>query len=56
MKTVTTKKTISRQHGPIPHPNAATKQQLIDRFVELLLAAAIGMGAAATVLFILALA
>lgn len=56
MKTVTTKKNNSRQRCRIPYPNAATKQQLIDRFVELLLSAAIGMGAAATVLFILALA
>lgn len=56
MKTATTNKSHSRRHYNVPYPNAATKQQLIDRFVELLLTAAIGIGAAAIVLFILALA
>lgn len=56
MKTVITKKTHSHQHCGAPYPNAATKQQLFDQFVELLLAAAIGIGAAAILLFILAIA
>ena len=41
-----------------PHllfPNAATKRQILDRFIELLLMAALGIGAAALVLFFLAL-
>ena len=55
MKTATTGKTHPRRHCNVPYPNAATKQQLIEHFVELLLTAAIGIGAAA-VLFILAIA
>lgn len=56
MKTVTTKKSNLQQHCGVPYPNAATRRQLIDQFVELLLTGAIGISAAAIVLFILALA
>lgn len=56
MKTVTTRKNRSRRSCGLPYPNAATRQQLLDHFVELLLTGAIGIGAAAIVLFILALA
>ena len=55
MKTAAQRTTfVSRPR--IPYPNAATKGQIIDRFVELLLTAALGIGAAAILLFILALA
>lgn len=56
MKTVTTKKPNITKHCRVPYPNAATRQQLIDQFVELLLTGAVGISAAAIVLFILALA
>ena len=56
MKTVTTKKPNSHRNYGVPYPNAATRQQLLDQFVELLLTGAIGIAAAAIVLFILAIA
>lgn len=56
MKTATTGKSHPRRHYSVPYPNAATKQQIFDHFVELLLTAAVGIGAAAIVLFILAIA
>ena len=56
MKTVTTKKSKMPKRCHVPYPNAATKQQVLDQFVELLLAAAIGISSAAIVLFILAIA
>ena len=56
MKTVTTRKPYTRKSCHVPYPNAATKQQLFDQFVELLLAAAVGIGGAAILLFILVLA
>ena len=56
MKTVTTRKTHSQRHCGVPYPNAATRQQILDQFVELLLAAAVGVGGAAILLFILVLA
>lgn len=56
MKTITynTADLANRPH--IPYPNAATRRQVLDRFVELLLMAGLGVGAAAILLFILALA
>ena len=56
MKTVTTRKSNSQRRCSVPYPNAATKQELFDHFFELLLAAAVGIGAAAILLFILAIA
>ena len=56
MKTVTTRKPYSQRRCGVPFPNAATKQELFDHFVELLLAGAVGIGAAAILLFILAIA
>ena len=41
---------------PVPFPNAATRKELFRKIVDLLLIAAIGAGAAASLLFILALA
>jgi hypothetical protein len=55
MKTVTTRKSHTRRQYGIPYPNAATKQQLFDQFVELLLTAAVGIGGAAILLFIMAI-
>lgn len=48
MKTVTIAK-------PIPYPNAATRRQILNRVVDLLLTAVIGVGLAASLLFLLAL-
>ena len=56
MKTVTTRKNHSQRRCGVPYPNAATKRQLLDQFVELLLAGAVGIAGAAILLFILALA
>lgn len=56
MKTVTTRKMHSQRRCGVPYPNAATRQQLFDQFVELLLAGAVGIGSAAILLFILVLA
>ena len=40
----------------IPYPNAATRKEILRKIVDLLLVAAIGAGAAASLLFVLALA
>lgn len=56
MKTATARRNVLTSRPKLPYPNAATKRQILDRFVELLLMAALGIGAAAMVLFILALA
>ena len=56
MKTTAARHTHLTNRPQLPYPNAATKRQLFDRFIELLLMAALGIGAAAIVLFILALA
>lgn len=56
MKTLTAHRTDLANRPNLPYPNAATKRQIADRFVELLLMAALGIGAAAIVLFFLALA
>ena len=39
----------------LPYPNAATRRELFSKFLDLLLMAAIGAGAAAILLFLLAL-
>lgn len=56
MKTITYRTTDLANRPNIPYPNAATRRKLLDRFVELLLMAGLGVGAAAIFLFILALA
>ena len=40
----------------IPYPNAATRKEMLRKIVDLLLVAAIGAGAAASLLFLMALA
>ena len=49
MKTTTIRKTS------LPYPNAATRRQGMNKALDLLLMAAIGAGAAAMLLFVLAL-
>lgn len=56
MKTATVHRADLANRPLLPHPNAATKRQIFDRFIELLLMGALGVGAAAIVLFTLALA
>lgn len=46
---------ICSQRKPLPYPNAATRRQLWGNFLDLLLAAASGMGIAASVLLLLSL-
>lgn len=52
MKTTTT--TIRK--AALPYPNAATRKQIMNKVLDLLLMAAIGAGIAAMLLFLLALA
>jgi len=56
MKTATVRHADFAKRPRLPYPNAATKRQIFDRFIELLLMAALGAGAAASILLILALA
>ena len=56
MKTAAIHRTDLANRPNLPYPNAATKRQLFQRFIDLLLMAALGAGAAASILFILALA
>lgn len=54
MKTAVVKRT--NNHMPVmPFPNAATKQELLQKFLDLLLVAAIGAGLAASLIFLIAL-
>ncbi len=40
---------------PVPFPNAATRRQILGKFLDTLLIAACGMGLAAMVVFLLAI-
>lgn len=40
----------------LPYPNAATRREILSKFLDLLLVGAIGAGLAASLLFLLALA
>lgn len=55
MKTVAYRTDYAPQPN-LPYPNAATRRELFNRFIDLLLVGAIGAGAAAILLFLLALA
>lgn len=55
MKTTTVYRTgFTKRNAPL-YPNAATKQELFQKFIDLLLVAAIGISAATIVLFVIAL-
>ena len=56
MKTAAMHRSDLANRPNLPYPNAATKRQIFDRFIDLLLMAALGVGTAACVLFILVLA
>lgn len=56
MKTTATYKPMYSVQAKVPYPNAASRREIFGKVVDLLLMAASGAGAAAVVLFILALA
>ena len=56
MKTATIKRAQNNRMPVIPYPNAATKQELLHKFLDMILVGAIGAGLAACLLFFLALA
>ena len=50
------KTTIINEKSTLPYPNAATRRQIANKVLDLLLMAAVGAGIAAMLLFLLALA
>ena len=56
MKTATIKSMQLTATATIPYPNAATKQEILCKFLDLLLIGAIGAGLAACIIFLLSLA
>lgn len=56
MKTAAVYRPVRSAHPQIPYPNAASRRQILAKAVDFLLMAASGAGAAAIVLFLLALA
>lgn len=56
MKTATMKQRQIQKMPIIPYPNAATKRELLNKFLDLVLVGAIGAGLAACLLFLLATA
>lgn len=56
MKTATVHYQKSKTRPQIPYPNAATKKELVNRFVDLLLTGAMGAALAALLLFLLVIA
>ena len=52
MKTATARYTTVKKTPHIPYPNAATKKELLNKFLDLLLTAAICAGLAALLLFL----
>ena len=55
MKTAAVKRTTFNNMPVIPYPNAATKEEIIHKTLDLLLVAAIGAGLAACLIFLIAL-
>lgn len=55
MKTNVIYRTDYANRPNLPYPNAATRQELLHKFLDLLLMGALGVGAAAILLFVLAL-
>ncbi len=56
MKTTVLYPTVRPGKAHVTYPNSASRRQIINKVVDLLLMAASGAGAAAMVLFLLALA
>ncbi len=55
MKTTAIYRTDYAPRPNLPFPNAATRKDILHRFLDLLLMGALGMGAAAILLFMLVL-
>lgn len=56
MKTATVHRSNHAARPNVPFPNAATRRQVVDRIVDLTLTFMLGAGAAAILLFVLAVA
>ena len=56
MKTETYRRTKMNSVPAIPYPNAATRQELFHKYLDLVLVCAMGAGAAACLLLFLAIA
>ena len=55
MKTATMKRIQMNKASVIPYPNAATRQEILHKFLDTVLVGAIGAGLAVCLLFFLAL-
>lgn len=55
MKTITLYRTDYANRPNLPYPNAATRQEITNKILDLLLMAALGIGAAAILLFLVVL-
>jgi ABC-type phosphate/phosphonate transport system permease subunit len=55
MKTTAIYRTDYASRPNLPFPNAATRKDIVHKILDLLLMAALGMGTAAILLFLLAL-
>lgn len=53
MKTATAHRYAFTTNPRIPYPNAASRKELVHKFLDLLLIGAIGAGLAASLLFLL---
>jgi hypothetical protein len=56
MKAATLRQKQMTKMPVIPYPNSATKQEMVQKFVDIVLVGAIGAGLAACLLFFLATA
>ena len=56
MKTATVQYRKTKTQPQIPYPNAATKKELINRILDLLLTGAMGAALAALLLFLIVIA
>ena len=55
MKTITTTQVTFANRPHVPYPNAATNREIFQKVLDMLLVAAMGVGAAAIFLFMLAI-
>ena len=55
MKATATRKGYYTPQTNLPYPNAATRREIFQKILDLLLMAAIGIGAATVALFLIAL-
>ncbi len=56
MKTAVIRPTAAQMRHNIPHPNAATRKEMLHKFLDLLVMGAVGAGLSAATLFWLVLA